>query len=101
MHLREESGWQPDLDALEEALESGATFVLITNPNNPTGNLFDRIRYGEVVDFLHFKLWGGYAWPDFNLADSFIVVGVGFLLLELLASEGEQRARTHGDEASS
>jgi signal peptidase II len=63
-----------------------------------TGNLFDRIRYGEVVDFLHFKLWGGYAWPDFNLADSFIVVGVAFLLLELLASEGEQRARTEPDE---
>ena len=63
-----------------------------------TGNLYDRIRYGEVVDFLHFKLWGGYAWPDFNFADSFIVVGVGFLLLELLASEGEQRARTEPDE---
>jgi lipoprotein signal peptidase len=34
---------------------------------------------GEVVDFLHFRLWGGYQWPDFNLADSFIVVGVAFL----------------------
>ncbi len=37
VHLREESGWQPDLDALERALEDGASFVLITNPNNPTG----------------------------------------------------------------
>jgi signal peptidase II len=53
------------------------------------GNLHDRIRFGEVVDFLHFKLWGGYSWPDFNLADSFIVVGVALLILELLASEGE------------
>ena len=56
------------------------------------GNLIDRIRIGEVVDFLHFRLWGVYSWPDFNLADSFIVVGVGLLVLELLATEGEKRA---------
>ena len=52
------------------------------------GNLLDRIRYGEVVDFLHFRLWKGYSWPDFNFADSFIVVGVALLVLELLATEG-------------
>jgi signal peptidase II len=56
------------------------------------GNLSDRIFRQEVVDFLHFRLWGGYAWPDFNVADSAIVLGVGLLVLELLASEGEQRA---------
>jgi len=56
------------------------------------GNLIDRIVYTEVIDFLHFRLWSGYSWPDFNLADSFIVVGVGLLVLELLAAEGEQRA---------
>jgi aspartate/methionine/tyrosine aminotransferase len=37
IHLDEGAGWQPDLDALESALEDGASFVLITNPNNPTG----------------------------------------------------------------
>ncbi|MBW2270086.1 MAG: signal peptidase II [Deltaproteobacteria bacterium] len=58
------------------------------------GNLCDRVRLGEVVDFLHFKLWQGYSWPDFNLADSFIVVGVGLLILELIAIEGDE------DEAS-
>jgi signal peptidase II len=51
---------------------------------------------GEVVDFLHFRLWGGYSWPDFNFADSFIVIGVGLLILELLASEGERRATQDG-----
>lgn len=56
------------------------------------GNLTDRIRYQEVVDFLHFKLWGGYSWPDFNFADSFIVVGVAILMVELLAAEGEEPA---------
>jgi len=59
------------------------------------GNLIDRVFRGEVVDFLHFRLWGGYQWPDFNLADSFIVVGVAFLVIDLLAAEGE----THGDPA--
>ena len=62
------------------------------------GNLIDRIFRHEVVDFLHFKLWQGYSWPDFNLADSFIVVGVGLLVLELLATEGESRAGAEGDE---
>ena len=56
------------------------------------GNLLDRIRYGEVVDFLHFRLWKGYSWPDFNFADSFIVVGVALLVLELLATEGPGEA---------
>lgn len=56
------------------------------------GNLVDRLRHGEVVDFLHFRLWAGYSWPDFNLADSAIVVGVLLLVLELLASEGEARS---------
>ena len=56
------------------------------------GNLTDRVARDEVVDFLHFRLWGGYSWPDFNLADSFIVVGVAILILELLATEGEDRA---------
>jgi len=65
------------------------------------GNLLDRIFRGEVVDFLHFKLWRGYSWPDFNLADSFIVVGVGFLVLELLATEGEDRAAAEPDESGS
>ena len=37
VHLVEENDWQPDLEALEAALEAGARFVLITNPNNPTG----------------------------------------------------------------
>jgi signal peptidase II len=62
------------------------------------GNLIDRIFRGEVVDFLHFRIWRGYTWPDFNLADSFIVVGVGLLVVELLASEGEDRTAPEPDE---
>ena len=65
------------------------------------GNLTDRVLRGEVVDFLHFRLWSGYSWPDFNLADSFIVVGVALLLLQLMAAEGESRAERSAEQAGS
>ena len=47
-----------------------------------TSNLIDRIRLGHVTDFLDLRYW-----PAFNLADSFIVVGVAVLFLALLLSE--------------
>ena len=65
------------------------------------GNLIDRVFRHEVVDFLHFRLWQGYSWPDFNVADSCIVVGVALLVLELLATEGESRASSESGEESS
>lgn len=43
------------------------------------GNLFDRIYYGYVIDYLDFKLFG-YGYPIFNLADSFVVIGAIILL---------------------
>jgi signal peptidase II len=60
------------------------------------GNLTDRVVRGEVIDFLHFRLWSGFAWPDFNVADTCIVMGVGGLIIELLASEGASRAARKG-----
>ena len=49
-------------------------------------NLADRIRAGLVVDFLDIY-WRGYHWPAFNLADSAIVVGAGFLVIQIIFSE--------------
>ena len=46
-------------------------------------NLIDRVLYGEVIDFLDFY-WGRYHWPAFNLADSFITVGVTITLYYLI-----------------
>jgi signal peptidase II len=46
------------------------------------GNLYDRIRYHHVVDFLAVKIVH-YNWPDFNVADSCIVIGACLLLLEI------------------
>jgi signal peptidase II len=47
------------------------------------GNLIDRLRYGEVIDFLDFHLFS-YHWPAFNIADSAITVGVILLGYGLL-----------------
>lgn len=46
------------------------------------GNLIDRIRFGAVVDFLDFHI-GGAHWPAFNVADSFITIGVLLYILNL------------------
>jgi signal peptidase II len=45
-------------------------------------NLLDRVRLGYVTDFLDFDHW-----PAFNLADSFIVVGVALLFLSFVAAD--------------
>ena len=44
------------------------------------GNLIDRLRYGEVIDFLDVYV-STYHWPAFNVADSAISVGVVFLII--------------------
>jgi len=53
-------------------------------------NLADRVRLGFVTDFLDFRYW-----PAFNLADSFIVIGVGILLAALLLAEREPHSPKH------
>ena len=45
-------------------------------------NLVDRVRLGYVTDFIDFR-W----WPAFNLADTFIVVGVGLLFFSFVAAD--------------
>jgi signal peptidase II len=47
------------------------------------GNLIDRVRFGEVTDFLDFYLFS-YHWPAFNVADSAITVGAIILVLEMV-----------------
>ena len=45
------------------------------------GNLIDRVRLGYVTDFVH-VYWRGHQWPDFNLADSAISIGIVLLLFD-------------------
>jgi len=52
------------------------------------GNLLDRMRFGEVVDFLDFYV-DGYHWPAFNVADAAISVGVCFLIVHFALEKKE------------
>lgn len=56
------------------------------------GNLFDRILYNEVIDFISFKIFN-YYFPIFNLADTFICIGV-FILLILMIKDGKNENRS-------
>lgn len=49
------------------------------------GNVWDRLAYGHVVDFIDVH-YGGWHWPAFNAADSAITVGAAILILDALWS---------------
>ncbi len=96
-HLRQWSIW-------------GLAFVL----GGAVGNLIDRLRLGEVVDFLDFEFFNitlptfnfwfihfrGYdmtRWPIFNLADSAVTVGIVVIILSMwLDSPPQDTAESHG-----
>ncbi|MDT8318169.1 MAG: signal peptidase II [bacterium] len=46
------------------------------------GNMIDRVRFGEVIDFLDVH-WYEHHWPAFNVADSAICIGVGLLIINM------------------
>jgi signal peptidase II len=52
------------------------------------GNLYDRVRYHYVIDFLEVHI-ARYHWPDFNVADSCIVIGACLLLIEIFRPQPE------------
>lgn len=50
------------------------------------GNLLDRLIQDGVIDFLSFQ-FGSYFFPVFNIADSFIVIGVGLLIISIIKED--------------
>jgi signal peptidase II len=52
------------------------------------GNLYDRLRYHYVIDFIEVHIIH-YHWPDFNVADSCIVIGACLLLIEIFRPQHE------------
>ena len=68
----------------ETGLITALAFIL----GGALGNLIDRIAYGEVIDFLDFY-WSNYHWPAFNIADSFITIGVIITVFYLIKAKGE------------
>ncbi|HEX4948613.1 MAG TPA: signal peptidase II [Blastocatellia bacterium] len=58
------------------------------------GNLIDRVRLGEVVDFIDFHWYEKYTWPTFNIADAAICVGAVLLALEMMREQKVTQAQT-------
>jgi signal peptidase II len=58
------------------------------------GNMIDRIRLGEVVDFIELHWRDLYSWPTFNIADSAICVGAVLLAMEMMREEKAARERS-------
>ena len=71
--------WFSRLKQEEKVLIPGLSLIL----GGAIGNLIDRIRLREVIDFLDFYI-GSYHWPAFNVADSAITVGTFWVVLSLL-----------------
>jgi signal peptidase II len=99
------AGWQTPLLAGFAIIAAAVVgYLIVKNPakrlfclglalilGGALGNLIDRVRYGQVVDFLDFHAWGWH-WPAFNVADSAICVGAALLILEGFV-HGDRRVR--------
>jgi len=71
----------------DRLLQIALAFIL----GGALGNLYDRISYGYVIDFLEFY-FRSYHWPSFNIADSAISTGVVLLAIEIMRNETPSRA---------
>lgn len=69
--------WLRRIDARNRLLASGVALIL----GGAIGNLVDRLRLGQVVDFI-LTHWGPHYFPAFNVADSAITIGAVLLLLD-------------------
>jgi signal peptidase II len=70
--------------------EPSLVWALALILSGAVGNLIDRVRFGEVVDFLDVYV-GTYHWPAFNVADSAISVGAVILMMVLLSHRKERQ----------
>jgi len=69
--------WKP------QQLDRNSFWGLTLLMGGAAGNVFDRVVWGRVTDFLDFYI-GEHHWHTFNVADSAVVIGSGLLLLDLL-----------------
>jgi signal peptidase II len=73
------------------------TFALSLILSGAVGNLIDRVRLGEVIDFLDVYI-GSTHWPAFNVADSAISVGAVILCIELTRRGRESQTGAKGSQ---
>jgi signal peptidase II len=93
--LSDAPGWQTPLLVGFAVVAMGVvSYLLVRSPQRTIvsaglalilggalGNVIDRLRFGQVVDFLDFHA-AGWHWPAFNVADSAITVGAVLLILD-------------------
>ncbi|HXJ41648.1 MAG TPA: signal peptidase II [Bryobacteraceae bacterium] len=70
------------IDRQDRYTAAGITLIF----GGALGNVFDRIRTGQVTDFIDFYT-GSYHWYTFNLADAAICIGAGLLILGMFLAE--------------
>lgn len=80
-------------ERIDKVLFTGLGLIL----GGAVGNMIDRIRLGEVVDFVDVYL-GEYHWPAFNVADVAISAGAGLLLLSFFLSHGSRQGPQPGQD---
>jgi signal peptidase II len=71
--------WLRRLDAAQKLQAAGLVLIV----SGAVGNAIDRLRHGNVVDFLAVH-WREHWFPAFNVADSCITIGAGLILLDAL-----------------
>ena len=78
---------------ISEELRKYETFALLMILSGGLGNLIDRSLWGHVIDFIHLY-YENYSFYIFNLADTFITIGVIIYILDLLAMKLVSNANT-------
>ena len=78
---------------ISEELRKYETLALLMILSGGLGNLIDRVVWGHVIDFIYFY-YENYSFYIFNLADTFITIGVIIYILDLLAMKLVSNANT-------
>ena len=73
--------WRKDILSLGNLAKYGYLMIFA----GAMGNIFDRIILGHVIDFLDFHFW-----PVFNIADSAICIGAGFIAFSILRAKKKE-----------
>ncbi len=107
--LSDQGGWQRWFFTIIASVVSVALVVWISRIHNQKekwlevcalalilsgalGNLYDRMAYGYVIDFLE-VYYGAYSWPAFNIADSAICIGAGLMFLDVIKNSKKEMSK--------
>ncbi|NMH58963.1 signal peptidase II [Alteromonas ponticola] len=80
--------WLKQSPKSQKLLPVAFSFIL----GGAVGNVYDRIAYGYVIDFLDFYA-GQWHWPAFNIADSAIFIGAGLLIIDMFINKDTQEQK--------